>query len=89
MKKIIKIVLVAIFVGYGIYINQEENNMTDLALANVEALADGENTGKQYTCYKTISSGNSGAQTSDVRYCGSCSIQPANYYSGDGVCNNR
>ena len=45
MKKIIKIVFVAVFVaiaGYGVYTNQKSEVMSDLMLANVEALADDE-----------------------------------------------
>lgn len=45
MKKVIKLTFVAAFVavaGYGVYTNQTSNVMSDLALANVEALARGE-----------------------------------------------
>lgn len=46
MKKIVKIAFVAAFAaiaGYGVYANQKADAMSDLVLANVEALADGEN----------------------------------------------
>ena len=42
MSKLIKITFVAAFaaiVGYGVYANQKIDVMSDLALANVEALA--------------------------------------------------
>ena len=42
MKKMIKIAFVAAFVaiaGYGVYTNQKAETMSDLMLANVEALA--------------------------------------------------
>ncbi|WP_303042258.1 NVEALA domain-containing protein [uncultured Bacteroides sp.] len=45
MKKIIKIAFVAAFAavaGYGVYTNQRTETMSDLMLANVEALASGE-----------------------------------------------
>ena len=45
MKKMIKIAFVAAFVaiaGYGVYANQKVESMSDLMLANVEALASGE-----------------------------------------------
>ena len=45
MKKVIKLAFVAAFVavaGYGVYANQTSDAMSDLALANVEALATGE-----------------------------------------------
>ena len=48
MKKMIKIAFVAAFAaiaGYGVYANQKTDVMSDLALANVEALASGEGGG--------------------------------------------
>lgn len=42
MKKIIKIAFVTAFVavaGYGVYANQKADSMSDLMLANMEALA--------------------------------------------------
>ena len=42
MKKFAKIAFVAIFTaiaGYGVYINHKNDSMSDLALANIEALA--------------------------------------------------
>ena len=43
MKKMIKIAFVAAFAaiaGYGVYANQKSEVLSDLTLANVEALAD-------------------------------------------------
>lgn len=52
MKKMIKIAFVAAFAaiaGYGVYANQKTDVMSDLALANIEALADaGEGSGDCY-----------------------------------------
>ena len=45
MKKIMKIAFVAAFAavaGYGVYANQQSEAMSDLMLANVEALAGSE-----------------------------------------------
>ena len=45
MKKIAKatlVAVVAVVAGYGIYSNQKVDTMSDLMLANVEALASGE-----------------------------------------------
>lgn len=46
IKKLLKIMLVAVFVavaGYGVYTSQKTNNiMSELMLANVEALANDE-----------------------------------------------
>lgn len=44
MGKILKFVFIVVWcmcVGYGIYTNQESTAISDLTLANVEALADG------------------------------------------------
>ena len=44
-KKIMKAAFVAVFAavaGYGVYMNQRTEAMSDLMLANVEALASGE-----------------------------------------------
>lgn len=50
----IKIAFVAAFAaiaGYGVYANQKTDVMSDLALANIEALADGgEGSGDCYGC---------------------------------------
>ena len=54
MKKIMKIAFVAAFAavaGYGVYANQQSEAMTDLMLANVEALANGEASAGD-PCYK-------------------------------------
>lgn len=45
MKKIVKIAFVAAFAaiaGYGVYANQKSVALSDLTLANVEALAGGD-----------------------------------------------
>ncbi|MDE6348952.1 MAG: NVEALA domain-containing protein [Bacteroides sp.] len=42
MKKVTKYAFIAVFAavaGYGIYMNQETDSMSDIMLANVEALA--------------------------------------------------
>ena len=54
MKKTMKaafVVAVAAVIGYGVYENQQADTMSDMMLANVEALASGEaNVGDP--CYK-------------------------------------
>lgn len=53
MKKVIKLAFVAAFVavaGYGVYTNQTSDAMSDLALANVEALARYELPEVEITC---------------------------------------
>ena len=53
MKKIMRVAFVAAFAaiaGYGIYTNQKVDTMSDLMLANVEALASGESGQNVYWC---------------------------------------
>ncbi|WP_462357953.1 NVEALA domain-containing protein [Phocaeicola coprocola] len=45
-KKILKVVFVSAFAlvaGYSVYASQQKVEMSDLAMANIEALASGEN----------------------------------------------
>lgn len=88
-KFMVIFVMILVSVGSGVYLSQKTNSISDLVLANVEALANDESNAKQYSCYKTISTENKDGQTYDVRYCGSCNVEPANYYSGEGLCTNR
>ena len=53
MKKVVKLAFVAAFVavaGYGVYANQTSDAISDLALANVDALAQGESGGGGSYC---------------------------------------
>ena len=54
-KNILKVTLVAaiaLFAGYNVYSSQKTVEMSDLALANVEALAQDENSGS--SCFYRI-----------------------------------
>ncbi|WP_455966845.1 NVEALA domain-containing protein [Bacteroides fluxus] len=54
MKKYIKVIFVAVFAaiaGYGVHTNQNADTMSDLMLANVEALASGEGSTNYYRKY--------------------------------------
>lgn len=52
MKKIIMLVMATITVATFLLINvNEEEKMSDIALANIEALADDELADNQYFCY--------------------------------------
>ena len=54
MKKFMKVAFVAIFAvtaGYGVYSSQKADVMSELALANVEALASGEGENQCYQVY--------------------------------------
>ena len=55
MKKFMKVTSVAIFAvtaGYGVYSSQKADVMSELALANVEALASGEGGNGENQCYQ-------------------------------------
>ena len=55
MKKFVKVAFVAIFAaiaGYGVYTSQKADVMSELALANVEALAGGEIGNGENQCYQ-------------------------------------
>ena len=73
-KNIIRAAFVAAFAfiaGYCVYTSQQETEMSDLAMANVEALAGGE-TSTSWTCIGYWGDCNA--------YCGSCGTK----ISGDG-----
>lgn len=73
-KNIIRAAFVAAFAfvaGYCVYTSQQETEMSDLAMANVEALAGGE-TSTSWTC--------TGYWGDCDAYCGTCGTK----ISGDG-----
>ena len=51
MKKISMIAAFALVAGYSVYQSQQKEQMSDIALENVEALADGEVSENGYKCY--------------------------------------
>lgn len=79
-KFFLKIAFVAAFAaiaGYGVYANQKADTMSDLVLANVEALAGGEGSSSdcetycksdpRYTCYISWGSGIDGITCTEHR----------------------
>lgn len=75
MKNLFKVAFVAAFAaiaGYGVYANQKSDAMSDLTLANVEALASGE-TGPCSDACKEWSGDSGGGIACDCgRYTGKC-----------------
>ena len=56
LLSMVVVAIVAIVAGYNVYISQNETKLSDLALANVEALADNESGGGDKTCtYNKVS----------------------------------
>lgn len=47
-------VVAAMFAGYSAYNAQNERDLTGFTLANIEALASGEATSKEYDCYSIL-----------------------------------
>ena len=67
-KNILKVTLVAAFAliaGFNVYNSQKSDAMSELALANVEALASEEGGGNHITCY-------SGSGSSFLCKCSTC-----------------
>ncbi|MBQ3608656.1 MAG: NVEALA domain-containing protein [Bacteroidaceae bacterium] len=65
--KIAFVVAIAMVAGINVFNAQKPNVLSDVAMANVEALANDEG-GKELTCYNSITS-KKGCQ---VRYCPIC-----------------
>lgn len=55
MKKIIGIAMIALMIGWNFSMKQNEVELSDLALANVEALAQDEGIYPHGICYQTLS----------------------------------
>lgn len=73
MKKhvILFFLVFSALVGYNLYCAQGTNELSDIALANAEALAEGESSGNTVDCYSSSDS-KRGASYYD---CGTCSRQ--------------
>ena len=89
MKKIMKIAFVAVFAavaGYGVYTNQKVDTMTDLMLANVEALANYEWDSNGWYCWNKSNDD----YTSDVFFtyirCFDCNVSSAISVWDSGQC---
>ncbi len=87
MKKVItRAVFIATFVcaaGYSLYTSQHETQLADLAMANVEALANDEGSGEKAYCWTQFSGG-----LAWPRQCPSCERLPfATGLGTAGTCN--
>jgi len=94
MSKVIKFVLsicvvvaIAVVAAVNVVINSNSGSLSDLQLANIEALARAEDSnGQTLDCYNTIS--NSGILNQTHRtYCGSCSALLCRSWSDSSTCN--
>jgi hypothetical protein len=73
--------------GYGVNKSMKSDaNLSDLALANVEALADGESgEGQRVTCYNSFE-GYQGFPMEDKTWCYDCKDRPASNWSDKSEC---
>lgn len=79
------IAFIAAVAAFNINFNMNENNeLSAISLANVEALADGEGGDGGQKCWKTITS----KEGSQVLYCGTCSWVSGTFswVSGSSTC---
>lgn len=80
---VVAVTAIAVVAGWNFSQSRNEVVLSDLALANVEALANGETaTGK--TCYNTITK----QKSSKVFYCGTCDwVDESTYTTFSGTDN--
>lgn len=88
--KLCKILIVS-FVAFGACYNFCKNDVTgslsDIAMKNVEALADSEWVeGKGWTCYNFVVDDSDLENFHVVTYCGDCSSYAATYYTRPDYC---
>lgn len=92
MKKTIIIsfvcLAVAMVAGYNVYqSNVKTKGLSDLALANVEALANFEwVNGKGWTCFKYLVDDVYNENFMVVKYCGDCSTHSATHVNDGSYC---
>ena len=82
---VLVIAFVAAF-GVNASLSSKGHNLSDISLANVEALARNEN-GGTLDCWNTISSQGPNASTHKT-YCGECKAKICNYWSSASTCSN-
>ena len=72
--KSVFVIAIAMLGGINVFNTQKKETWSDVAMANVEALADYEwVNGKVWTCYHYVSDDVSQEVFSIVKYCGDCS----------------
>ena len=78
------IAAMAVAAGWNYQQSKNETQLSDLAKANVEALAQGESSDYYKRCYPWIQYG----MTYLVRDCTACGLSPADVFTGYLVCGN-
>lgn len=88
MKKIVLSISIVIMAIGAIFLSKEysASDVSDLALANIEALADNESGGGQrIICYNKLE-GSQGAPMEDKTWCSGCEVKPASKWSEKSEC---
>lgn len=91
MKKIIRVAFAATFAciaGYGVYTSQQESGLSELALANIEALANGEGSGEIIKCYSSLEY-ELGSSVVDCANCELVENKTDKWYSLSDECTRR
>ena len=82
---VIAFAAIAVAAGWNYQQNKQNVELSDLALANIEALASGEESGKG-KCYNSITT----QPGSKILYCSTCTYiadSTNSWFSGTGECN--
>lgn len=86
-NKTILVAATMLLAFYNVYVAKDTKIMSDVAMENVEALADYEwVNGKGWTCYHNVSDDVSQEVFSIVKYCGDCSSCSATKIKDPGFC---
>jgi hypothetical protein len=80
----IAVMAIAAVTAFNVNFTTQDNNLSDISLANVEALAQNESGTGGKTCYKTVTTKDS----SKIFYCGTCSWVDGtdSWVSGTSTC---
>jgi uncharacterized Rmd1/YagE family protein len=79
----IAVFVIAVVAAWNVNLNSQKSDLSDISLANVEALAS-ETGNNSNVCYNTITT----SDTHQIRYCGTCTFIPGDntWTSGKGTC---
>lgn len=75
-KCVVFVTIIAIVINWSLNKSEKDNELSTLALSNIEALANGEDSGHN-TCWH--GSNDSGGYTINYIDCGSCAIRTATH----------
>jgi hypothetical protein len=80
---------IAAVAAWNVNLNSQSSDLSDVSLANVEALANGESSSKSIDCWQEISSSHSNAMSAELThktYCGECSAKLDRSWSSSSSC---